>query len=207
MKALYTVIAILLVLAASFLSGVLVHRQWTARNVSHLPDTVYVWNTIEAEDLPAPAESIPAPDSIPDVSVPAEAAEATEEGDTLRIRPDLRTWRDTLPSGVSYDIRVSGVGTTLQHVGISWPERYITKTEVRHTPPQGWALSAVGGSSFSGFSPADISPFLGLELEYTKGIVSFGVAPGVQWERPPGTLSHSPSFRIDGTLKIRICRF
>lgn len=209
MKRLYCIIGILLILAAAFLSGALTHRRWYARNVTTSTDTVYVLKTVEipAEAIPAPAVTAPAPDSIPSVTVPAAVAAYDEERDSLTIRPELRTWRDTLPSGIAYDISVSGVGVQLQHIGFSWPERQVTRTEVIHTPVQGWALSAVGGSSFSGFRKEDIAPFVGLELEYTKGIVSFGIAPGVQWERPLGASSHSPAFRIDGTLKIRICRF
>lgn len=207
MSTIYKTGAAIFFLAAVFLAGVMAHRSWSRQNMHQQADTVYVWKTVEIHDFPTPVESTPAPDSIPPVTLPIDDLTPSEDSSFVSVRPEVRTWRDTLPTGIRYEIQTVGVGTSLQHVGIAWPERHVTDTKVVHTPPRGWGLYAVGGSSFSGFKPAGISPFLGLELEYTKGIVSFGISPGVQWDRPPGSLTHSPSFRIDGTLKIRICKF
>ena len=207
MSTIYKTGAAIFFLAAVFLAGVMAHRSWSRQNMHQQTDTVYVWKTVEIHDFPTPVESMPAPDSIPPVTLPIDDLTPSEDSSFVSVRPEVRTWRDTLPSGISYEIETTGVGTALTHVGIMWPERHITTSTVVSEPYQGWQLFAVGHTAFTGFSPEHINPFAGLELEYTKGIVSFGISPGVQWDRPPGSLTHSPSFRIDGTLKIRICKF
>lgn len=207
MSTIYKTGAAIFFLAAVFLAGVMAHRSWSRQNMYQQTDTVYVWKTVEIHDFPTPVESTPAPDSIPPVTLPIDDLTPSEDSSCVSIVPEVRTWRDTLPTGISYEIQATGVGTALTHVGIIWPERQISTSSVVSEPYQGWQLFAVGQTSFTGFSPEHINPFAGLELEYTRGIFSCGGAAGVQWERPPGATTHSPTFRIEGNIRIRLCRF
>lgn len=197
----------LLLLCFVFLAGMGLQHKISERNAVEVKDTVFIWNTVQSDDIPAPVKTVPAADTVPPVVVPIEQLLPSEDSSSISIIPEVRTWRDTLPTGISYEIETTGVGTALTHVGIIWPERLIKTTTVVSEPYQGWQLFAVGQTSFTGFSPEHINPFAGLELEYTRGIFSCGGAAGVQWERPPGATSHSPTFRIEGKIRIRLCRF
>ncbi len=190
-----------------FLAGMVVQHAISKREISEVRDTVFIWNSVQSDDIPEPVEIVPADTTVPLVIVPKKDLLPSEDSSSVSIVPEVRTWRDTLPSGMSYEIETIGVGTALTHVGIMWPERHITTSTVVSEPYQGWQLFAVGHTTFTGFSPEHINPFAGLELEYTKGIFSCGCAAGVQWERPPGASSHSTTFRIEGKIMIRLCRF
>lgn len=201
------IVVFLVLLGLVFLAGMGLQHKITERNAIETRDTVIIWNTVESDDIPAPVKTVPAADTVPPVVVPKEQLLPSEDSSCVSIVPEVRTWRDTLPTGISYEIQATGVGTSLTHVGIIWPERQISTSSVVSEPYQGWQLFAVGQTSFTGFSPEHINPFAGLELEYTKGIFSCGGAAGVQWERPPGASSHSTTFRIEGKIRIRLCRF
>ena len=197
----------LLFLGCFFLAGMFVQRGLFERDTVQQRDTVYLWKEAQTDDIPPPAEIIPAPDSVSPVIIPKSSLRPAEDSSAVEIVPETRVWRDTLPNGAAYDIRVSGVEPMLEHVGIIWPERQVTHTEVRNAVQPGWALSAVGSVTAGGFRPEDILPFAGLELSYTRQTFSFGITPGIQWERPPGAEARTPSFQIRGTLKLQICRF
>lgn len=207
MNAVMKTAASLVLLGLVFLAGMGLEHKISEREVSEIRDTVFIWNTVESDDIPEPAETAPAADTVPLVVVSKEQLLPSEDSSCVSIIPEVRTWRDTLPTGISYEIQATGVGTSLTHVGIIWPERQISTSSVVSEPYQGWQLFAVGQTSFTGFSPEHINPFAGLELEYTSGIFSCGGAAGVQWERPPGATTHSPTFRIEGNIRIRLCRF
>lgn len=197
----------ILFLGCFFLAGMLAQRELFERDTIHQTDTLYLWNEVQTDDIPPPAEILPAPDSVPPITVPKSSLRPAKDSSAVEIVPETRIWRDTLPNGAAYDIRVSGVEPTLEHVSIIWPEKQITHTEVRNAVQPGWALSAVGSVTAAGFRPEDILPFAGLELSYSRKSFSFGITPGIQWERPPGVEARTPSFQIRGTFKLQMCRF
>lgn len=199
----YTIILITLLLltSAAFTGGIFTHRAWV-RDHTVPPDTVTVFRT-EYIDRPAPIEVAPAPDTIPAVTVKKEDILPSADSSAVDIRPSLTTYRDTLPSGASYDIKVFGVGTVLEDIRLSWPQREVVKP----TPFRGWSIDLVGRGLVSDISTAGLSGFAGIEFGYTSGRFSIGAGPGVLYSRPPGAASHRAQLAVAGSIKFRLASF
>lgn len=199
----YTIILIslLLLLSATFIGGIFTHKAWV-RDHTVPPDTVTVFQT-EYIDRPVPVQTVPAPDSIPAVTVKKEDIIPSADSSAMDIRPSVTTYRDTLPSGASYDITVSGVGTVLQDISLAWPQR---ETVIRE-PYRGWSVDLVGQGMLTDFSMAGVTAFAGLQVGYNSDRFDFGIGPGALWSRPPGAASHKTSLAVMATLKVRLHRF
>lgn len=196
----YTIIFILLLLLLSltFGGGILTHRAWV-RNHAAPPDTVIIHQT-EYIDVPVPVAVEPAPADAPSVTVKKEDILPSADSSAVDIRPSVTTYKDTLPSGASYDIKVSGVGTVLEDIRLSWPQREVVKP----TPFRGWSIDLVGRGLVSDISMAGLSGFAGIEVGYTSGRFSAGIGPGVLYSRPPGAASHRAQLAVAGSIKFRI---
>ena len=199
----YTIILIslLLLLSASFIGGILTHKAWV-RDHTVPPDTVTVFQT-EYIDRPAPVQTAPAPDSIPAVTVKKEDIIPSADSSAMDIRPSVTTYRDTLPSGASYDITVSGVGTVLQDISLTWPQR----ETVRMQPFRGWGVDLVARGLVSDISVAGLAGFAGIEFGYTADRFSISAGPGVLYNRPPGAASHQAHLAVGLNMKFRIASF
>lgn len=187
-----------LLLSLTFGGGVLTHRAWI-RNHTAPPDTVIVHRT-EYIDVPTPATVEPAPDTTPSVTVRKEDILPSADSSAVDIRPSITTYTDTLPSGATYDIKVSGVGTVLEDIRLSWPQR----EAIRPAPFHGWSIDLVGRGLISDIHMAGLSGFAGIEIGYTSGRFSAGIGPGVLYSRPPGAASHRAQLAVAGSIKFRI---
>ena len=188
----------LLLLLSAFLGGIFTHKAWVREHTSP-PDTVTV-SRIEYVDRPVPVEKTPAPDSIPSVKVKKEDIIPSKDTSAVEIRPEVTTYRDTLDSGVSYDITVSGVGAQLQDLRLWWPQ----KTMVQTKPFKGWSVDLVGRGLVSDVSVAGLSGFAGVEVGYTSDRFSFGIGPGVLYHRPPMMNAHQADLAVSVSMKFRI---
>ena len=198
----YTIflIVLLLLLSATFVGGIFMHRAWISDHAAP-PDTVTVFRT-EYIDRPVPVSASPAPDSIPPVKVKKEDIIPSADTSSVDIRPTVTTYRDTLPSGASYDIKVSGVGTVLEDITLGWPQL----ETVRTVPFKGWTVDLVGRGLVSDLSAAGLTGFAGVELGYTSDRFSIGAGPGVLYHRPPGAASHKASLALGVSMKVRLAR-
>lgn len=198
----YTIflIVLLLLLSATFVGGIFTHRAWISDHAAP-PDTVTVFRT-EYIDRPVPVSASPAPDSIPPVKVKKEDIIPSADTSSVDIRPTVTTYRDTLPSGASYDIKVSGVGTVLEDITLGWPQL----ETVRAVPFKGWTVDLVGRGLVSDLSAAGLTGFAGVELGYTSDRFSIGAGPGVLYHRPPGAASHKASLALGVSMKVRLAR-
>lgn len=198
----YTIflIVLLLLLSATFVGGIFTHRAWISDHTAP-PDTVTVFRT-EYIDRPVPVSASPAPDSIPPVKVKKEDIIPSADTSSVDIRPTVTTYRDTLPSGASYDIKVSGVGTVLEDITLAWPQL----ETVRTVPFKGWTVDLVGRGLVSDLSAAGLTGFAGVELGYTSDRFSIGAGPGVLYHRPPGAASHKASLALEVSMKVRLAR-
>lgn len=198
----YTIflIVLLLLLSATFVGGIFTHRAWISGHTAP-PDTVTVFRT-EHIDRPVPVSASPAPDSIPPVKVKKEDIIPSADTSSVDIRPTVTTYRDTLPSGASYDIKVSGVGTVLEDITLAWPQL----ETVRTVPFKGWTVDLVGRGVVSDLSAAGLTGFAGVELGYTSDRFSIGAGPGVLYHRPPGAASHKASLALGVSMKVRLAR-
>lgn len=199
----YTIILIslLLLLSATFVGGIFTHKAWV-RDHTVPPDTVTVFRT-EYIDRPRPVESVPAPDTIPSVTVNKKDITPSADSSAVDIRPSVTTYRDTLPSGASYDVTVSGVGTVLENISLSWPQR----ETVRTVPFRGWSIDLVGRGLISDFSMEGLAAFAGIEVGYTSNRFSIGAGPGVLYDRPPGAASHKAHLAVCVSMKFRLASF
>lgn len=199
----YTIILIslLLLLSATFVGGIFTHKAWV-RDHTVPPDTMTVFRT-EYVDRPVPVETSPAPDTIPPVTVKKEDILPSPDSSAVDIRPSLTTYRDTLPSGASYDITVSGVGTVLQDIRLAWPQT----TQIQTKPFKGWSVDLVARGLISDISMSGLSGFAGVEFGYTCDRFTFGAGPGVLYCRPPGTTAHQARLAVALNLKFRISSF
>ena len=198
----YTIflIVLLLLLSATVVGGIFTHRAWISDHAAP-PDTVTVFRT-EYIDRPVPVSASPAPDSIPPVKVKKEDIIPSADTSSVDIRPTVTTYRDTLPSGASYDIKVSGVGTVLEDITLGWPQL----ETVRAVPFKGWTVDLVGRGLVSDLSAAGLTGFAGVELGYTSDRFSIGAGPGVLYHRPPGAASHKASLALGVSMKVRLAR-
>ena len=199
----YTIflIVLLLLLSAAFTGGIFTHKAWIRDHQppAAVPDTVY---RTEFIDRPVPVSASPAPDSIPSVKVRKEDITPSADSSSVDIRPNVTTYRDTLQSGVSYDITVSGVGTVLQDITLAWPQR----ETVQLVPFRGWTVDLVGRGLLSDFSMNGLTGFAGVEVGYTSDRFSIGAGPGVLYHRPPGAASHKASLAVGVSMKVRLAR-
>lgn len=194
----FTLIALLL-LAMAFGGGVLTHRAWT-RAYQSPPDTVTVFRT-QYIASPTPAEVRSAPPSTPSVTIrKRDLQPSPEDSATVQVRPEVKTYQDSLPSGLAYKIQISGVGAAVQTMDFSWPQKEILKP----TPFKGWAVDLVGKGTITGLTLPDMTGLVSLELGYHSDRFSFGLGPGVMWSRQPGAASHSAALCVTGTARIRL---
>lgn len=190
-----------ILLALSFGSGMLTHKA-LVKPERMPPDTVTVFREITVEK-PVPVAVKPAPPSIPSVSIPKADLQPSPDSSEVQVQPEIKTYADSLESGLRYKIQVTGVGAELHSMALSWPERTVTEV----APFRGWSLDVVGHGLMSGFSQDKMEAFIGLEFGYTSDLFSFGIGPGARWTRPPGSPSHSAQLCVMGTVRIRLARF
>ena len=197
------IILSLLLLAISFCSGIFVHRSWSRSQIhQEQPDTVWVEKEVTIL-TPLPDKVVSAPADIEPVAIPKEDLKPSADTTVMTVHPEVSTYRDTLPSGASYDIQITGVGTRLDHVHMTWPEATTRVT----SEWKGWELSLIGRGMIAGFQPTDMTAGIGIELGYTSGRFSIGAGPGIVWNRLPGYSVHTPHLCMTGTIKIRLHRF
>lgn len=190
-----------LLIALSFVGGIFTHRA-LSRSDTPPADTLYI-PQIEYVDHPFPVSREPAPESIPSVTIKKEEILPTEDTTTVQVRPTVSTFTDTLPSGASYKIQTSGIGTTIENIALSWPQREIVKP----VPFRGWTVDAVGQGLLTDFSKEGMSGFVGVQVGYTSDRFSFGIGPGALWSRPPGAASHQTSLALTMNVKVNLYRF
>ena len=107
------IILSLLLLAISFCSGIFVHRSWSRSQIhQEQPDTVWVEKEVTIL-TPLPDKVVSAPADIEPVAIPKEDLKPSADTTIMTVHPEVSTYRDTLPSGASYDIQITGVGTRL----------------------------------------------------------------------------------------------
>ena len=197
------IIALVVLLAAlSFVGGIFTHRAFS-RSAGPQIDTVYLSTHTEQIDHPFPVSREPAPESIPSVTIKKEELLPTKDTATVQVRPTVSTFTDTLPSGASYKIQTSGIGTAIENISLSWPEKNILKT----VPFKGWTVDAVGQGLLTDFSKEGVSGFVGVQVGYTSDRFSFGIGPGALWSRPPGAASHQTSLALTMNVKVNLYRF
>lgn len=190
-----------IIVALAFVGGIFTHRAFSTPE-TFPPDTVTVFREVFIEK-PVPVKVEPAPASIPSVTVKKEDLLPSADTTSVQLRPQVSTFTDTLPSGASYHIQASGIGTTLDNISIAWPE----KTTVKTLPYKGWSVNLVGQGIVTNFTKEGVSGFAGLEVGYTNNRFSFGIGPGALWSRPPGADSHKTSLAVMATVKVQLFRF
>ena len=197
-------ILLLVLLLVSFVGGISVQRHWHKEDVlSEQVDTVWIEKEVYVKD-PIPVEVSSAAPSTPPVMIKKEDLQTTPDSSTVSIHPSTTTYRDTLPSGASYDIAITGVGTKLEHIQIKWPETYTTRTVTKEY--KGWELSAVGKGMATSFERHDMTYMVGMEFGYTAGAFSIGIGPGVVWQNEPGSVSPKANLCITGTVRLRLLK-
>ena len=194
------ILALLLMLVA-FIGGIFTHKALSKEEP--LPPETIIVPQIEYVDSPFPVSREPAPDSIPSITIKKEDILPTEDTTSVQVRPTVSTFTDTLPSGASYKIQASGIGTSIESIALSWPQR---ETVIRE-PYRGWSIDLVGQGTLTDFSMAGVTAFAGLQVGYNSDRFDFGIGPGALWSRPPGAASHKTSLAVMATLKVRLHRF
>lgn len=197
----YGLIAVLLVV--TFCAGIFTHQRWlNCGQPQQLQDTVYIYKTADVVN-PVPKETAQAPEEVPPVVIPKREILSAEDTAVVAVRPEITTYRDTLPSGASYALTLSGVGAKIEKFKMSWPESVTTVVQDR----RGWEMALVGRGVLSGFRPEYMRASVGIEFGYTSGRFSFGIGPGVEWSRRPGEYSHHPHLCVTASVRIRLCSF
>lgn len=194
------ILALLLMLVA-FIGGIFTHKALSKEEP--LPPETIIVPQIEYVDRPFPVSREPAPDSIPSITIKKEDILPTEDTTSVQVRPTVSTFTDTLPSGASYKIQASGIGTSIESIALSWPQR---ETVIRE-PYRGWSIDLVGQGMLTDFSMAGATAFAGLQVGYNSDRFDFSIGPGALWSRPPGAASHKTSLAVMATLKVRLHRF
>ena len=190
-------VAVLVFLIGLF-SGVKLHSIYISRNtIESVPDTVYVPQVV---DIPEPVLVGKERDTST-LSVPKEDVKISADSISMELPKEIVTYRDSLPSGISYTATVTGYQPVLSGLKLSYPEKTV-KTTV-YKPYEGWALSAFGQAAYS--TPAT---FLagGLSLSYNIKAFNFHIDAGVSHFRFPAAAPVTSPYIGVGT-NITILRF
>lgn len=197
------IIALLLLLIAfAFIGGILTHRAFV--RAQDPPEPVIIEKK-EYIPQPMPVKIEAAPDTIPSISIKKENIIQDADSSSVQVRPSVTTFADTLSSGVSYEIKASGIGTRIENIAFSWPQPQANPQKA--IPYKGWSINAVGHGILTSFTPEGISGYAGVELGYTSNRFSFGIGPGCMWTRTPGLTSHKSSLAVMASIKIQLFRF
>lgn len=169
--------AILLFLTG-LLSGMKIHSLYISRNtVESTPDTVYIEKVI---DIPYPTLTGKVRDSS-SLSIPKKDVKVSKDSTSVDIQKEIATYKDSLPSGISYTATVTGIQPVLSSLKFTVPERRITQTVYK--PPEGWSLSAFANAAYS-FPMQSVSG--GVSLSYCIGAFDFHVDVGAQRMKTQG---------------------
>ena len=109
--------AILLFLTG-LLSGMKIHSLYISRNtVGSTPDTVYIEKVI---DIPYPTLTGKVRDSS-SLSIPKKDVKVSKDSTSVDIQKEIATYKDSLPSGISYTATVTGIQPVLSSLKFTVP--------------------------------------------------------------------------------------
>lgn len=189
---------VVLVFLIGLFSGVKLHSVYVSRNTTeNVPDTVYVPQTV---DIPEPLLVEKERDSS-SLSVPKQDVKISADSTSIEVPKEVATYRDSLPSGISYTAVVTGYQPVLTGLKFNYPEKNVMTTVYK--PYEGWALSAFGQAAYS--TPASFFSG-GLSLSYNIKAFNFHIDAGVcHFRFPAATPVTSPY--IGAGANITILRF
>lgn len=183
-KQLHIIAAITLFLLG-FLSGIRVHKSWSGGDKEIL-DTVVVYRTAILKEPPLVIESIPAPDSIPLVTIPTTMI-IEDEADTtvVSIRPEVVTVFGRLDNDINYLATLTGIQPSIQNLSVSYPKYSITRTVLK--PYNGYLLSACADFAVSTMPQMHAVSRLTFEASYNTGPFHLALQAGVMRGASQGT--------------------
>lgn len=198
MKSKLIAAAVILLLAAGFLSGFFVHRAWFTPRISEARvDTLYIEHTVEI-DRPVPAESRPAGK---DISIAAASLSSISK-DSISAPAVIVTYRDTLSSGLAYSATISGIEPKLENLQISSLQTVITKTNVVEKPFKGWLFSVTSNNAIHNCGSWALCSQNALEVSYNAGPFHAGLQGGILVQKPFCQNATSVSPYLGGRITI-----